>query len=106
MAGKNGTSGNSRLTGGPEDGIEVEVAWPPSPILSRTFEGRIHHYELQDDVADDGRMVWQHAGSEAVVEPGSKQDKAVDDPDAESAKTGTRTRPAPRPAPRRSGSRG
>jgi hypothetical protein len=69
-------AGNSRLVGGPEDGTEVDVAWPPAPILNRAHDGKILSYELQDDLTSDGRMHWKHVDTFDVVEPGSRKDTA------------------------------
>lgn len=69
-------AGNSRLRGGVEDGLEVEVAWPPAPVLNRRVGDKIVSYELQDGLTDDGRMDWVATETVAVVEAGSRRDTA------------------------------
>jgi hypothetical protein len=59
--------GNSRLVGGPEDGVEVDVGFPPAPELRRSVGGTVHAYRNTGETASDGRMLWEHTGAD---EPG------------------------------------
>jgi hypothetical protein len=92
-------AGNSRLHGGPEDGLEVDVAWPPSPILNRRVGNKIESYELQEATTDDGRMAWKHVDTFDVVAPGSKADTA----DARDGERDDTPPVTPRPAARKRG---
>lgn len=97
-------AGNSRLVGGPEDGAEVDVAWPPSPILNRAHDGKILVYELQDDLSNEPtpRMVWKHVDTSEIVVPGSRKDTA----DARDGERDDAPPDVPRPThPKRGGGR-
>jgi len=68
---------NSILVGGPEDGTEIDVAWPPSPILSRRVGDEIIHYHLEDQ--SKLPMRWKaQTKRDRVVDP-----KAEGQPEAE-----------------------
>lgn len=54
-------AGNSVLEGGPEDGTEIDVAWPPAPKLFRRVGDQIIEYDLQDDPTEQGRLRWKAA---------------------------------------------
>jgi hypothetical protein len=82
-------AGNSRLIGGPEDGTEVDVAWPPASTLRRAHEGQILVYERAPDTKD-GRIAWKYTGAEPVVKPGSHGDtRAANDGERRSDDQGT-----------------
>lgn len=95
-------AGNSRLVGGPEDGESVDVAWPPSPRLSRRVGDEIVHYDLKVDgkgrpaLDDDNLMDWIYAEKEAHVEPfdaeSRHEDAADDDPEKPARRGGSGSR--------------
>lgn len=48
---------NGRITNGPEEGVELDLAFPSAPTLHRRFEDRILNYSVKLRLDDDGQPV-------------------------------------------------
>jgi len=58
--------GNARLTGGPEDGADLDVFFPFPEEIRRGHEGQTLVY-AHDGVGDDGKVVYRHTGADGPV---------------------------------------
>lgn len=66
-------AGNSKLVGGPEDGVELDVHWPFSDEIRRGHEGEVLVYEQAGE--QSGVMQWAYKGVDDGTEPVAPADE-------------------------------